>query len=171
MGAVIAATAISTDPEVKSSVDHAVLAAEECLAKAGVSRKEIDILISVGIYRDENIGEPAMAPLIQKRLGMNPIYDAGMSHKTFSFDLLNGSSGFLNAVHRIEKTAGSIQQIKGECLVRHAGIVDRVHAEPFLNERRHGRFAYIFITVYAHAYQDVDLLSRHPCFRKAFLGG
>lgn len=101
MGAVIAATAISTDPEVKSSVDHAVLAAEECLAKAGVSRKEIDILISVGIYRDENIGEPAMAPLIQKRLGMNPIYDAGMSHKTFSFDLLNGSSGFLNAVQII----------------------------------------------------------------------
>ena len=52
-------------------------------------------MLNVGIYRNNNIVEPANASLIQNSLDINPMYIKGRT--TFSFDILNGACGFLNA--------------------------------------------------------------------------
>ena len=41
-------------------------AAQACLAAAGRGADEIDFLINAGVYRDNNIGEPAVASIIQE---------------------------------------------------------------------------------------------------------
>lgn len=98
MGTIISASGICTDP-VMSSITLAARAGEQCIAMAGIDRQDIDMLINIGVYRDDNIMEPAIAPLIQKRLGLNndPL-SGNMARQTFSFDLINGACGFLNAV-------------------------------------------------------------------------
>jgi len=97
MGTAIKATGISDINGSGGSVDHAVRAGEACIEKAGIDKSEIDILINTGVYRDHNIVEPAMATLIQKKLGVNadPIQEGANS--TFAFDLMNGAGGFLYA--------------------------------------------------------------------------
>jgi 3-oxoacyl-[acyl-carrier-protein] synthase-3 len=56
------------------------------------------MLINAGIYREDNMGEPALAALIQEDIGANlgqpPIGGRG----TFSFDLLNGTCGVISAI-------------------------------------------------------------------------
>jgi 3-oxoacyl-[acyl-carrier-protein] synthase III len=95
----IHATAVSTDPATGGSIAHAAAAADECLRRAGVHPEQIDLLINTGVYRDENMAEPAMAALVQKRLGMNLDYVTDPApHPAFSFDLMNGACGVLNAV-------------------------------------------------------------------------
>jgi len=82
----------------KGSIKLAILAAQGCLKKAEMAPAEVDILINTGIYRDENIGEPAIASLIQQGIKANPgVGEDG--HGTFSFDLANGGCGILNAIN------------------------------------------------------------------------
>lgn len=98
-GVAISATAVSTDPATGGSIAHAAAAADDCLRRAGVRPDQIDLLVNTGVYRDENMAEPAMAALVQKQVGMNLDYvrDA-VPHAGFSFDLMNGACGVLNAV-------------------------------------------------------------------------
>ncbi len=99
MGTAIRATAVSTDPAVRSSIAHASAAAQECLERAGVTPAQVDLLINVGVFRDSNMAEPAMSALIQKEVGMNLDFVRDPSPKAgFSFDLMNGACGALNAV-------------------------------------------------------------------------
>jgi 3-oxoacyl-[acyl-carrier-protein] synthase-3 len=99
MGAVITSTAVSTAREVRSSIAHASTAANECLRRVGVRPEQVDLLINTGVYRDENMAEPAMAALVQKEVGMNLDYVRDPTpHAGFSFDLMNGACGVLNAV-------------------------------------------------------------------------
>jgi 3-oxoacyl-[acyl-carrier-protein] synthase-3 len=99
MGTLITSTAVSTDREVRSSIAHASTAANECLRRAGVRPEQVDLLINTGVYRDENMAEPAMAALVQKEVGMNLDYVKDPTpHAGFSFDLMNGACGVLNAV-------------------------------------------------------------------------
>ncbi|NBH06076.1 hypothetical protein [Amycolatopsis sp. SID8362] len=99
MSAVIKATAVSADPVVRSSVEHAAIAAAECLHRVGVNHDQVDILINTGVYRDANMVEPAMAAIIQKEVGMSLDYASGPTARPgFSFDLMNGACGLLNAV-------------------------------------------------------------------------
>src|SRR5215207_9227112 len=99
MGTAIRATAVSTDPAVRSSIEHAAAAGRACLDNAGLYADQIDLLINTGVYRDANMAEPAMSALIQKHLGMNLDY---VQHPTvtagFSFDLMNGACGVVNAI-------------------------------------------------------------------------
>jgi 3-oxoacyl-[acyl-carrier-protein] synthase-3 len=97
VGVVIESTAVSTDRSVRSSIAHASLAIRDCLERARVSPSGVGVLINVGVYRDSNIVEPAMAALIQKEVGINPDYVKGGIAST-SFDLMNGACGALNAV-------------------------------------------------------------------------
>jgi 3-oxoacyl-[acyl-carrier-protein] synthase III len=98
MSTSIQSAAISNHKEPGGSVDHAIRAGERCIEQAGIDRNEIGLLINIGIYRDENIAEPAMAALIQKGLRLNPDPINNISaNSTFSFDLVNGSCGFLYA--------------------------------------------------------------------------
>lgn len=99
MGTAIRATAVSTDPSVRSSIAHASAAAQECLERAGITPAQVDLLINVGVFRDSNMAEPAMSALIQKEVGMNLDFAQDPSPKAgFSFDLMNGACGALNAV-------------------------------------------------------------------------
>lgn len=80
-------------------IAHATSAAKACLAKSTVGTDEIDLLINVGNYRDDNMCEPSIAVLIQHALGinLNPLTQPVKAH-TFSFDLMNGACGMLNAL-------------------------------------------------------------------------
>ena len=73
-------------------------AARSCVASAGRDPGDVDMLINAGIYREDNMGEPALAALIQEdigaSLGQPPLGGRG----TFSFDLLNGTCGVISAI-------------------------------------------------------------------------
>lgn len=98
MGTVIKSSSVHMNG-ITSSIGLAVSAAEDCIQKSGVDRSDIGLIIYAGVYRDDNIMEPAIAPLIQKRLGINrdPIEKGSLDRITFSFDVNNGPCGFLAA--------------------------------------------------------------------------
>ena len=78
-----------------SSIKRSARAVQDCIAKADV--ETIDLLINTGIYRDDNLVEPAVAALIQKHAGIGLEYERHAS-PMLSFDLLSGPCGFLDAV-------------------------------------------------------------------------
>lgn len=99
MGAVIKATAIINDRSIRSSISLAAAAGKEAIRNAGLSVDDIDLLINVGVYRDSNMVEPAMAALIQKELGLNLDYVKSPVRKAaFGLDLMNGACGIFNAM-------------------------------------------------------------------------
>jgi 3-oxoacyl-[acyl-carrier-protein] synthase-3 len=73
-------------------------AARTCLAYAGREPGDVDLLINAGIYREDNMGEPALAALIQEDIGANLGQPPIGGHGTFSFDLLNGTCGVITAI-------------------------------------------------------------------------
>jgi 3-oxoacyl-[acyl-carrier-protein] synthase-3 len=73
-----------------------------CLDEAGVGRHEIDLLVNAGVYRDRNIGEPALAALIQEDVGLNVEEPHDGGHGTFSFDITNGTCGPLTALQIVD---------------------------------------------------------------------
>ncbi len=83
----------------KEGLELARLAAEACLERSSYSRKDIDLLIYTGVYRDEFLSEPAIASIVEGLLHMNDTIESQQDKKTFAFDLLNGAVGFLNACH------------------------------------------------------------------------
>lgn len=99
MGARIVATGVSQRDYSIGSIEHAVRAGRACIDSSDIAVEDIDLLINLGVYRDHNLVEPSVASLIQKQLGMN-LHPSALPHAktTFSFDLINGSVGFLNAV-------------------------------------------------------------------------
>ena len=99
MGTLIRASAVHTEPIPIASITCSARAAERCLEAAGVRKGDVDLLVSTGVYRENNLVEPALAALIQRELGANPdpfLDDQG--NRTFAFDLMNGPVGLLNAV-------------------------------------------------------------------------
>jgi 3-oxoacyl-[acyl-carrier-protein] synthase-3 len=97
MGIVITATALSEGSGTISSIENASLAARAAIRAAGLEPEQIDALINTGVYRDSNMVEPAMAALIQKKTGIGLEYQTGRT-PSYSFDLMNGACGVLNAV-------------------------------------------------------------------------
>ena len=73
-------------------------AAKACLAHAGKTAGDVDMLINAGIYREDNMGEPALAALIQEDIGANLGQPPIGGHGTFSFDLMNGTCGVISAI-------------------------------------------------------------------------
>ena len=93
-------TAVGTSTASNSSIQLATEAIASCLKKTNINHQEIDYLINVGIYRDENMVEPSMAALIQKKSEINlDFIKFNTPVTTFSFDLMNGASGAINAFH------------------------------------------------------------------------
>ena len=72
-------------------------AARTCLEHARREPGEIDMLINAGIYREDNMGEPALAALIQEDIGANLGQPPVGGQGTFSFDLMNGICGVISA--------------------------------------------------------------------------
>ncbi|HEX6419487.1 MAG TPA: hypothetical protein VFZ77_13385 [Acidimicrobiales bacterium] len=73
-------------------------AATRALAAAGLAPSDIDLLVNAGLYHDRNMGEPALAALIQEDIGANPEDPHPGGHGTFSFDVANGSCGMLTGM-------------------------------------------------------------------------
>jgi 3-oxoacyl-[acyl-carrier-protein] synthase-3 len=85
-----------------SALHLAVTAAKGCLQRAGCDPDELDLVVNAGIYRDRNLGEPALAALIQDDIGANPEDPHAGAHGTFSFDVANGACGVLTALQIID---------------------------------------------------------------------
>jgi 3-oxoacyl-[acyl-carrier-protein] synthase-3 len=62
----------------------------------------LDLVVNAGIYRDRNLGEPALAALIQNDIGANPEDPHAGAHGTFSFDIANGACGVLTALQIVD---------------------------------------------------------------------
>lgn len=74
-------------------------AARQCLARAGKVSTDVDLLINVGIYREDALAEPALAAMIQEDIGANPGHPPREHcHGTFSFDVANGGCGVLDGL-------------------------------------------------------------------------
>jgi 3-oxoacyl-[acyl-carrier-protein] synthase-3 len=132
MGTTIKTTAISINNST-SSMDLAVEAGKDCIEKSGIDKTDIDVLISIGVYRDDNIMEPAIAPLIQQRIGINPDpVKHGTMKFTFCFDLYNGACGFVNALQVADSIIKSGQ----------AGNVLIVSADAHPSKTRHDNFPF-----------------------------
>lgn len=87
-------------------------AAHGCLDDAGVAPSDIELLINTGIYHDRNLGEPALAALIQEDVGINAEDPHPGAHGTFSFDVANGTCGPLTALRILDGflRAGTIRR-------------------------------------------------------------
>jgi 3-oxoacyl-[acyl-carrier-protein] synthase-3 len=81
-----------------SALRIAVAAASACLHEAGCPPNDLDLLVNAGLYRDRNLGEPALASMIQEDIGANPEDPHAGAHGTFSFDIANGVCGPLTAL-------------------------------------------------------------------------
>lgn len=81
-----------------SALHLAVAAAKGCLMQGGVAPADLDLLINAGIYRDRNLGEPALAAMIQEDIGAHPEDPHDDTHGTFSFDIANGACGILTGL-------------------------------------------------------------------------
>jgi len=73
-------------------------AARACLAHVGKEPGDVDMLINAGVYREDNMGEPALAALIQEDIGANLGQPPVGGRGTFSFDLINGACGVISAI-------------------------------------------------------------------------
>lgn len=89
------------------SLELATRAAEQALARAGCARNDVGVIVYTGLYRDDNVCEPAIAPFIQDELGINPVCEGERAPTTFSFDLANGTCGFVNALQVVDGFIGS----------------------------------------------------------------
>lgn len=81
-----------------SALRLAVTASRKCLEQAKCPPNDLDLLINAGIYRDRNLGEPALAALIQEDIGANIEDPHPDAHGTFSFDIANGVCGVLTGL-------------------------------------------------------------------------
>jgi len=68
------------------------------IERAGLQVDDIDLLLNVGLYHERNMGEPAMAALIQEDVGINPEDSHVGGHGSFSIDIANGACGVLTAL-------------------------------------------------------------------------
>ncbi|WP_225728486.1 MULTISPECIES: hypothetical protein [unclassified Nocardia] len=102
----IFASAVVPESDALGSIDRSTLAVRQCLARAGVDPSEVDLLVNTGIYRDDNLMEPAISALIQKHAGINLSY-VGQPAPALSFDLMNGPCGFLDAIEVTTATFGA----------------------------------------------------------------
>ncbi|MFD7903636.1 hypothetical protein ACFV4G_15475 [Kitasatospora sp. NPDC059747] len=105
-----------------SSIGHPAAAGRACLERAGLAPADVDVLVNVGVYRDSNIVEPSVAALIQKRLGINLDYLRSPERRAaFSFDLMNGACGVLNAVQAADAllATGGARRVMVVCADTH----------------------------------------------------
>ncbi|MFD0360233.1 hypothetical protein ACFQZZ_02080 [Nocardia sp. GCM10030253] len=101
MPTAIISAATNSDLDTGSYFELATRAARTCLEQSRVSVDRVGMLINAGVFRDNNISEPAVSALIQKRLGLGLEYRPGVV-PAFSFDLMNGATGLLHAITTAE---------------------------------------------------------------------
>ncbi|MBO2455197.1 hypothetical protein J4573_49485 [Actinomadura barringtoniae] len=73
-------------------------AVRKAVADAGLTTGDIELMVNAGIYHERNLGEPALAALIQQDVGAHPEDPHAGEHGTFSFDIANGACGPLTGL-------------------------------------------------------------------------
>lgn len=98
--------------------------AELCFTESGLKPIDLDMLIFAGIYREDHIGEPSIASLLQKEIGANPEVFP-LENRTFSFDVDTGGCSLVNAIQLVDGfiSSGKISM----------GMVITGDSEPFRN--------------------------------------
>ncbi|WP_378738203.1 hypothetical protein [Nocardia brasiliensis] len=97
MPTAILAAAVHTDRDTGSYIELATRAARTCLERARVGVDEVGMLVNAGIFRDNNLCEPAVAAIVQKRLGLGLDYRPDRV-PAFSFDVMHGAAGLIHAI-------------------------------------------------------------------------
>lgn len=77
----------------------ATAAAEDCLARSGLQRSDVELLLFAGVYRNDFLLEPAIAALLAGNLKLGPTGDQQATSEFHAFDVFNGGLGLLNACH------------------------------------------------------------------------
>jgi 3-oxoacyl-[acyl-carrier-protein] synthase III len=109
MGSKIESIGVYRDPTTSGilTIDLIRNAAVSCLRNSKHDRNEIDFIVHVSTYRAKEIVEPAMAVFVQKTLEINHDIESSEGPRTLSFDLMNGSLGFLQGAHVIDSMIAS----------------------------------------------------------------
>jgi len=107
-------------------------AVAECLERARLEATDLDLLVNAGIYRENNLAEPALASMIQEDVGANPSPSGEPSHGTFSFDVASGGSGVITALEIIDGLIAS-RVIDVGAVVASDSNPGNVEAFPFPN--------------------------------------
>jgi 3-oxoacyl-[acyl-carrier-protein] synthase III len=107
MGSKIESIGLYKDPNTSgiSTIDLANKAVIDCLNHSRHDKKEIDYILHISNhrnYRAKEIVEPSMACFFQRDVQINHDTAYGHGRKTLSFDLMNGSLGFLQAAQMID---------------------------------------------------------------------
>jgi 3-oxoacyl-[acyl-carrier-protein] synthase-3 len=87
-------------------------AARGCLERAQARASDVELLVNVGVYREDSLAEPALSAMIQEDIGANPGHPPlADSHGTFSFDINDGGRGLVTAFDLFDRflTAGTIE--------------------------------------------------------------
>ncbi len=74
-------------------------AIERCLERSAYSKDDVDVLIHAGVYRDEFVGEPAIAAFAAGCADLNAAGMSASGKKTLAFDIWNGAVGALNGCY------------------------------------------------------------------------
>lgn len=82
------------------------VAARACLEAAHRTSGELDLLINTGLYKNGSVAEPALASIIQEDIGANPGGKLADHHGTFSFDLVDGGCGVVQAAQLADSFVG-----------------------------------------------------------------
>jgi len=99
----VAAAHARRGPFPKGALKLADEVARACLVRAHRAAGDIDLLVNAGIYREDNLAEPALAAMIQEDIGANPGHPPRPgAHGTFSFDVANGGCGVLTALDLLD---------------------------------------------------------------------
>jgi 3-oxoacyl-[acyl-carrier-protein] synthase III len=91
-------TISQVDNGIKDSLDLLYQAANNCINRSSYQGNDIGLLIHSGIYRSDNILEPAFASLLAGKLNMNASL-SDKDKKTLAFDVFNGSIGLLQSCY------------------------------------------------------------------------
>jgi 3-oxoacyl-[acyl-carrier-protein] synthase-3 len=88
-----------------NSIKLTARVALKCLKGTQINASDVGLLINTGIYRYTNLGEPAIAALIQNKISSHTkqTTEINRSGRTFSFDLNNGGCGWLTGIQILQE--------------------------------------------------------------------
>ena len=109
-------TALHSGQAIADSIALASRAVKDCLGEAGCPGSSVDLLVNVGVHRNDFIGEPAIASIIAGENELNATVNDWAAAKTFAFDLCNGATGFLQGCRVIQAMIGSGKASKALCV-------------------------------------------------------
>lgn len=113
------------------SVGLATEAIRACLEEDGGIPEEVGLLINSGVYRNDFIGEPAMATVIAGQAQLNATHDGWGSPTTLAYDLGNGACGFVHACQTAQAMVASGKTKKALCVSSEIEN-NKIHAPHFI---------------------------------------